>query len=151
MHSRHTHAIMQKCRTSPNNTGVDFCQALQGRGGARIAPGVLPVAGASAAIKFLQSPAQHDRNIVRCCTPQVLRLEYLEEESKEVAADRDAAHQQAAQARAEAAAYHQEAAAARSEAARARLAAAAAQARADAAEQLPPAAQLVRPLPYRGS
>ena len=77
-------------------------------------------------------------------TPQVLRLEYLEEESKEVAADRDVARQEAAQARAEAVAYRQEAAAARSEAARARLAAAAAQARADAAEQLPPAAQLVR-------
>ena len=74
----------------------------------------------------------------------MLRLECLEEESKEVAADRDAAREEAALARGEASACRQEAAAARSEAAQARLAAAAARARADAAEQLPPVALLVR-------
>ena len=74
----------------------------------------------------------------------MLRLEYLEEESKEVAADRDAAREEAALVRAEASACRQEAAAARSEAAQARLAAAAARARADAAEQLPPVAHMVR-------
>ena len=88
---------------------------------------------------------QHGRTASRgSTTAQVLRLEYLEEESKEVAADRDAAREEAALARAEASACREETAAARSEAARARLAAAAAQARADAAEQLPPATQLVR-------
>ena len=83
-------------------------------------------------------PEQHAGTQLGGAQPQVLRLEYLEEESKEVAADRDAAREEAARARAEASACRQEAATARAEAARARLAAAAAEARANAAEQLPP-------------
>ncbi len=128
------------------NLDVDSCQALQQRDWRTMAIPVVPVAGAHQPPPSLRSHVQDHKSTAKRCTPQVLRLEYLEEESKEFAADRDAARQQAAQARAEAAAFRQEAVAARSEAARARLAAAAAQARADAAEQLPPAAQLVRSL-----